>query len=296
VIVLPIAAATPGCVLRAQSATTLEQWHRAHELLVADAAAAAKSASLVLVGDSIFEKLRGSVMGTRFTFLFCPVDTLAALGAARGFRAPLALAIAGDMTQHILWRLQNGELPAQMRARRDVTYGLLAGTNNLAYGHSPTESARGVGAIARELLRTTRGSVAVSLILARAGSRRSLKRICPPRCAPNGRPFVEWDALLAPANDAIVAEVTRLRAEFPRRIAVADCGEALLIRRASTPDAAGARAPAAVLNRSLVPDGTHPNCGGYKRWLPCFLGALRSLADEPSVGGSAGAAFGPGRS
>ena len=49
----------------------------------------------------------------------------------------------GDCTQHILWRIQNGELESV----QPKVIVLLAGTNNFGMGHSASEVARGIGAI-----------------------------------------------------------------------------------------------------------------------------------------------------
>ena len=42
--------------------------------------------------------------------------------------SPLVLAISGDQTQHLLWRLQNGEWPSSIPT---ATVVVMIGTNNL---------------------------------------------------------------------------------------------------------------------------------------------------------------------
>lgn len=64
--------------------------------------------------------------------------------------APLHAAnigISGDCTQHVLWRLQNGELE-NIRPKVVV---LLIGTNNISAGDSPADIAQAVGAIVQEI-------------------------------------------------------------------------------------------------------------------------------------------------
>jgi lysophospholipase L1-like esterase len=64
----------------------------------------------------------------------------------REFKAKetLVLAHSGDQTQHLLWRLQNGELPAILQP---TTFVLLIGVNNLGVGFSPKATAKGVAAV-----------------------------------------------------------------------------------------------------------------------------------------------------
>jgi lysophospholipase L1-like esterase len=64
--------------------------------------------------------------------------------------APLKAAnfgISGDCTQHVLWRLQNGEVE-NIHPKVVV---LLIGTNNITLGDSPADIAQAVGAIVGEI-------------------------------------------------------------------------------------------------------------------------------------------------
>jgi lysophospholipase L1-like esterase len=58
----------------------------------------------------------------------------------------LALGIAGDQTQHLLWRLDNGEMPDALQPKVIV---LAIGTNNLGYGHDLDATCRGLSAVLR---------------------------------------------------------------------------------------------------------------------------------------------------
>ena len=69
--------------------------------------------------------------------------------------SPLVLAISGDQTQHLLWRLQNGEWPSTVPS---ATVVLMIGTNNLGRGHLPGETARGVMAVVYDILRRLDGA------------------------------------------------------------------------------------------------------------------------------------------
>lgn len=59
------------------------------------------------------------------------------------------IGISGDCTQHVLWRLQNGELE-NIQPKAVV---LLIGTNNISAGDSPADIAEAVGAIVGEIRR-----------------------------------------------------------------------------------------------------------------------------------------------
>ena len=89
--------------------------------------------------------------------------------SARPARQPLVLAIAGDQTQHVLWRLQHGELPRGLASDATVVFSLMIGTNNLGHphGHSVNETARGVAAVCRLILRRAKGRVLLNALLPR---------------------------------------------------------------------------------------------------------------------------------
>ena len=57
------------------------------------------------------------------------------------------IGISGDCTQHVLWRLENGELE-KIHPKAVV---LLIGTNNITAGDSPADIAKAVGAIVGEI-------------------------------------------------------------------------------------------------------------------------------------------------
>lgn len=116
------------------------KWVRYHEALVE--AAKQSQAEVVFIGDSITDFWRSA--GRR------PWEQRLA-----PFR-PLNLGIAGDRTEHVLWRLQNGAL-GNLKPRAVV---LMIGTNNLkgvSAAHSVEDTAAGVAAILKELDRRLPG-------------------------------------------------------------------------------------------------------------------------------------------
>lgn len=88
---------------------------------------------LVLLGDSIFEG-------------WAPDPAWAAVSQNRKI---VDLGIGYDRTQNILWRLQNGQIShTQLKA-----VALLIGTNNIANGDTPEQTAWGIGQVIAEIRR-----------------------------------------------------------------------------------------------------------------------------------------------
>ena len=99
------------------------QWRALADALAAEAANA--TSDLVLVGDSITEAWRGTSFGARRAQYASAPEILA---RRLGEYSPLPLAIAGDTTANVLWRLRNGGFP-----KRAPAYAvLLIGTNDLS--------------------------------------------------------------------------------------------------------------------------------------------------------------------
>jgi beta-glucosidase len=56
------------------------------------------------------------------------------------------LGFSGDQTQHVIWRLKNGEFPQGINPEYIV---LMIGTNNAYWGHEPESIAAGIGEIVK---------------------------------------------------------------------------------------------------------------------------------------------------
>jgi len=109
------------------------QWRELADALAAEASNA--TTDLVLVGDSITEAWRGTAFGAaRAEYASAPEILARRLGEY----SPLPLAIAGDTTGNVLWRLRNGGFPTPKR--REAGGGslspayavVLIGTNDLS--------------------------------------------------------------------------------------------------------------------------------------------------------------------
>ena len=207
----------------------LAKWFDVQKQLVSMAAAYQPASPyddrsrLVLVGDSITEAWRGSSNGER-TARANGVPTVLQQTLAQRWQEPTVLGISGDQTQHVLWRLAHGEISSAMAADHRLLFVLLIGTNNLAAGHTPDAVARGVVAIANAMLNQTRGRVLVNGLLPRGDGERLLNRICPPHCAPNGRPYQSFIPFVDLTNQLIAEKLLQLERSYPSRLRFVNCG------------------------------------------------------------------------
>jgi len=109
-------------------------WQDRHTLLNQRAAEAGKSAEVIFIGDSITQGWEGEGKEV-WTYYYAP-------------RNAVNLGIGGDRTQHVLWRLQNGNLEG-LNPKAAV---VMIGTNNSnGEDNSVSQIADGIAAIVREL-------------------------------------------------------------------------------------------------------------------------------------------------
>lgn len=257
---------TPRTRFSAKSLTQYREWWRAHDGFRVYAERAVRP-DLLLIGDSITESYANSSF-----FLRCArckgVPEALATEMAGAFREPLVIAISGDQTQHVLWRLAHGGgLPPRLRGSGTVVnrtvVNLLIGTNNLGAGHLPADAALGVRAVAAWLLHNTGASVLVNKLLPRSDTR-PLALLCPPRCSSPGVPFATFKQAIAKANALIEQHTSGLAQQFPGRVALADCGPVLTDARGEA-------------NIALMPDRLHPNALGHALLLRCLRPQLLAL-------------------
>ena len=247
---------TPSPRTRYTAKTQLLQsaWTHFHEELARRAAAYAPTQKpLLLLGDSITEAWLGTSMNEESERARgCPQ----VLSDKFPDYSPLVLAISGDQTQHLLWRLQNGEWPSVPTA----TVVLMIGTNNLGRGHLPGETARGVVAVVNDILRRLDGAsrLLVLGLLPRGDGSRILKRLCPPRCDKQGAPYSSFMPAVSKVNSDVQTAISELN---DKRVVYADCGAAFL-------DAAGE------VRERLMPDRLHPNAEGLGLLADCIRSTL----------------------
>ena len=133
-------------------------WRAFHDRLVAEAALACDTPplpGLLMVGDSLTERWRGTELDHELDGAQRYRHALATTLGGK-WPKPLIYAIAGDQTQHLLWRLR--DLPAALLADARLLVVVQVGTNNFGSGgHTEEQVASGILAIARHLLDRSRG-------------------------------------------------------------------------------------------------------------------------------------------
>ena len=270
---------SPRTVFSARSLDQYERWWKAHALLNATAAkydAELKSGEekeavtrtpLILLGDSITESWLGTDMAR-------PVDRAKGVPEILQMRMtdkyrPLVLAIGGDQTQHLLYRLQHGELLPHLRAADNAVFVILIGTNNLGSGFLPSLTADGIQAVAEYVLEETApgSKVVVQLLLPRGDNARTAA-ICPPRCADTNlrTPYASFQPAVDKVNEAILQQKAELQRLHPGRFDVMDCGAAFVDKASSSRTG---------INLELMPDALHPNAAGHEVLATCLLDCLQ---------------------
>jgi len=259
---------SPRTMWSARSPGQLKDWRAFHELLSREAAALEPPAAggrgqVVLVGDSLTESWRGTSVGSP-TKRARGVPEVLADTLAVFWPSPMVLAIAGDQTQHVLWRLANGELSPVLASELRVAFVLNIGTNNLGAGHLPGETHAGIVAVARAILGGSRGQLLLSALLPRGDGAPILKRLCPPRCRNNGEPFTSFMPAIRRVNSLLDTSARDLELEYPGRVAYVDCGQPFLDGRTE-------------VKLELMPDRLHPNAAGHRLFAQCLNNALQKL-------------------
>jgi lysophospholipase L1-like esterase len=145
--------------------------------------------------------------------------------------------ISGDRTEHVLWRLRNGELDG---AHPKLVV-LMIGTNN-SHTNSAPEIAEGVTAIVKEI--QTRCAATKILLLG---------------VFPRGeKPDAPERAKLKDVN-AIIAKL-----DDGSRVKYLDIGANFLD-------------PDGTLPKSIMPDSLHPNESGYRIWAAAILPTVHAM-------------------
>jgi lysophospholipase L1-like esterase len=122
-------------------------WHERHQALLQ--APGRRAAQLVVLGDGIADGWQRS----------------RAFQKQWRERKPLNPALPGDQTQQLVWRIEHG-VPDGLTPRLVL---LMAGSENLAHGFSPAQTARGVAAVLQRVRERLPGSRVLLLGLLPAG-------------------------------------------------------------------------------------------------------------------------------
>ena len=146
--------------------------------------------------------------------------------------------IGGDQTQHVLWRLQNGELDG-IKPKLAV---LMIGTNNLR-GNTDEEIADGVKAIVAELNKRTPETKLLLLGVFPRGEKAD---------DPNRGRIKNINSIIAKLDDG------------GKTVKYLDIGDKFL-------------QPDGTLPKSIMPDGLHPNAKGYEIWVDAIAPTVQEM-------------------
>jgi lysophospholipase L1-like esterase len=156
-----------------------------------------------------------------------------------GKHNPLNLGIGGDRTEHVLWRLDNGEVDG---LKPKVTV-LMIGTNNLGTKQSPRDTILGVKAVVAKLREKLPDTKVLLLAVF-------------PRGEKTDNPFREQ-----------IKEVNEKIAKLDdggKHVKYLDIGDRFL-------DGDG------TLTKEIMPDALHPNDKGYQIWADAIQPALDEM-------------------
>lgn len=213
-------------------------WQDRHKLLNQRAAEAGEKARILFIGDSITQGWEGAGKEVWERY-YAP-------------RNAVNLGIGGDRTQHVLWRLENGNL-AGLKPKAAV---VMIGTNNSnGEDNSPDQIVEGVTAIVRKLRETLPDTTVLLLAI-----------------FPRGENYNAQRGKILQINQVLqrVADGDRVRwIDFGSRF-VDDDG---------------------LIPRSLMPDFLHLSPEGYALWAETLEPEVaRILGETPIASASPGAA------
>ena len=256
-----------------RSASQEASWDQRHEhnrKMAGEYFQKPKLAPVVLLGDSIFESLTGTSYDE-------PIDRAVGVPAIfqKFYGDSLVLAISGDQTQHLLWRMPR-ELPDAARAE-NVTFVVLIGTNNIGSGFLPHDTAAGILAVVDWLLTETRGNVLLLALLPRGDSAR-LANLCPPRCRAPNLPYRSFMPAIDRVHEIILTKLHH-NITSPRLTYVHHCGD-LVFRRSNASSVAADTVDDDEVRRDRMPDLLHPNAHGHALLAHCLLPELHKLQQE----------------
>ncbi len=224
---LPFAVLAENSAIIPAPRTSPTNWVARHESFLAEAMQA--KYNIVFIGDSITDGWRKGGLGV-WNKYYAP-------------RGALNLGIGGDRTQHVLWRIEQGEL-AGLNPKAVV---LMIGTNNTgkekdgSVRNSTEEIIEGVTAVVKAI----RAKLPRSKLLLLA-------------IFPRGTVDAPQRAQIQEINAALA------KLEKGSKIKFLDIGKVFLADDGSIP-------------KTIMPDLLHPNAEGYQRWAGAMEPTLAKM-------------------
>jgi lysophospholipase L1-like esterase len=269
-------------IYSARSKQQYDKWWRAHAILNQTAREFASHLQeekqsgkrpLIMYGDSITESWIGTDMQyPKPRTVDIPQVLQETLLQPRYGLNILVAAIGGDQTQHLLYRMQHGELLPEFANDPSAVYVVLIGTNNLGAGEKPGPTAMGIQAVVNFLLEHTEGSMLLLKLLPRGAN----TRLAAPKEKSSLLSFMPDISLVNQKLDEYretlpVSEKDGAR--NPRdRVKVVDCGQPFMNQDNNSKDSEE-------VMEALMPDRLHPNAEGHRILAQCILSGLEDGFD-----------------
>ncbi len=158
--------------------------------------------------------------------------------------APLKAAnfgFSGDQTQHVLWRLDNGELPATLTPKVAV---IMIGTNNT--GHKPMQKPEEIAA-------------GVQAVVDRLYAHSSKTKILLMAIFPRGAKPADANRMNNAAANALIAKLAGYK-----NVKYLDINKKFL-------------QPDGTLTKEIMPDFLHPQAKGYQIWADSVVPEIKKL-------------------
>ena len=230
---------------------------------------ALRSRPLILLGDSITESWSGTGMGIPKQRAAGSHVLKEELSGSAGLD-PIVLAISGDQTQHLLYRLQHGHMRAAQLLRKnkndmvydpDAIFVVMIGTNNLGAGELPGPTTLGILAVVRYILEQTVNAgchVIIFEVLPR-GDGKTWSHLS------SNESFLPT---IRTVNEGLRDGVHQLNDRYAgSRIQLIDCGTAFLNPNHYDN---GDGDDSSEVKKTLMPDLLHPNQEGHKVLAKCI--------------------------
>jgi len=275
------------------STTSVEQqltWFKVHENLIKAAQNYNSVITLktgtrrkfIFIGDSITESFIGTSYGESTAPRLHGVSQVFNMFCNKNNINPLVLAISGDQTQHLLYRLAHGEMTLSMKKASDITFVLHIGTNNIGAGFLPHDVALGIITVANYILKETKGKLIIISMLPRGDGEVKLVKLCPPRCSANGDPYVSFLPALLKVNSLIknwFDETSSLPSihDKTRVQLIVNMWDLFLDHPSLTPSSSSSEkvigplvedmTDTSEVDIDLMPDKLHPNAEGHSLFL-----------------------------
>jgi lysophospholipase L1-like esterase len=241
-------------------------WQTAHDGNVRDALTAWNNVDVVLLGDSITEGWRGMSLGLPVPEKKPNVPVFESLFDERrgaDFQG-LALGIAGDRTYHLLWRMQNGEIPANLQPS---VWWISIGTNDFGRDlpHcSPEVVLMGIIRVVKEMQKLRPGStIVVNSVLPRSEDING-------RLVDSKHPdhLTVWQGILE------VNRGLRIYCSKLRNVVYYDATSIFVRQDEGIKGVDGMFIP-----KELMYDFLHPTAEGYKKWGDEIISSIHDLIE-----------------